>query len=32
MSFFFGTAVSTGFVTIAMGLFVNYAIALAPGM
>lgn len=29
---FFATAVSAGLVTIAMGLFVNFPIALAPGM
>jgi AGZA family xanthine/uracil permease-like MFS transporter len=29
---FFATAVSAGFVTIAMGLVVNFPIALAPGM
>ena len=29
---FFATAVGAGFVTIAMGLFVNFPIALAPGM
>ncbi len=29
---FFATAVSAGLVTIAMGLLVNYPIALAPGM
>jgi len=29
---FFATAVSAGLVTIAMGLVVNFPIALAPGM
>ena len=29
---FFATAISAGFVTIAMGLVANFTIALAPGM
>lgn len=29
---FFGTAVAAGIVTIAMGLYVNFPVALAPGM